>query len=65
LAGGEDKLEIEEVRSRVIGSESGFPSVLADSSERRKREILREEEPALTERIRPCWFTMAGLVEQN
>ena len=51
-------LEIDELRSRVImGSSPGCFSL-------RKREILREEEPALTERIRPGlrrrrWFAMA------
>lgn len=58
LAGGEDILEVEEVISSVIGSSSGSTSA-------RKRDILSDEEPALTERI--ClvlWFAMTVVVER-
>lgn len=58
LAGGDDMLEIEEVIIRVTGSWSG---VFRSSLDRRNREILSEEEPALTERIKlACSFDIAA-----
>lgn len=44
LAGGEDMLEMDDVMSRSMGSQFGC-------RERRKREILSDEEPEFTERI--------------
>lgn len=45
LAGGEEMLEIEDVRTSLTESELGVDPVLYNA-------ILREEEPALRERMR-------------